>query len=449
MNISFVILGAVLILPGLGGSGVAAVLSTGTGDGTLSVVVDPGGNAPTALYDPLGARDVGDVMFESFLALGTPGGAFVPLDAAASGVVTEDAGLPDQTVSTFMLGGLSATLQQIVRPIGGASGPAGAVLEQNLLLVNTGSSTAIFSLRRYADPDLMFDGSLLDGGGRGVGADPQLLHVLEADEMGSDPAQAATLVGITARGGTDPATGAWAVGAFDALKTTVLTGGTLAGSVAGDTSKDGQTDTPYDVTLALQSDFVLAPGAGATWQTTTLFGAPLPQDPGASAGQALIADDLTIAAGGTTETWALDAAPAAGTQIYLEASGAEGYRFGVTGARFASFTAPSLFDVPDPDGYLLTVHGQSYQIAPGARLDFGDLGPVLPDRFELSGVNPQAPAAFVSAVTLDAEGSGVTLTQASLTPVPLPGSALLLGGALGIAGMAQRVRRGARGLRAV
>ena len=131
-----------------------------------------------------------------------------------------------------------------------------------------------FELVRYMDGDLLFDGSLVDGGGRLNLSGSEFLF--ETDAGGGSAST--TFLGIDATGGTIPSSNRFEVAAYPSLEEQILAGTALDGRIAGDNNGDGFVDTggEYDVTLGMVNQFSLAPGASAFYTTRTIFGSGTP-----------------------------------------------------------------------------------------------------------------------------------------------------------------------------
>ncbi|HEX2746410.1 MAG TPA: VPDSG-CTERM sorting domain-containing protein [Verrucomicrobiales bacterium] len=272
--------------------GAAFTLSTGAGDGGVTVGVDGygafgssiGANATDAIYNPVGGGTPAGTSFESgvairfgssgtrqFLTSGDIGGSGNLVNPTVTGTTTSGS-------STFSIGGLNFTLTQTITPLFVAAVQTGSILTQSYSITNPGNVAIPFELVRYLDGDLAFDGSIVDGGGRliaGSGAE-----VLFETDTAAGTASSTTFVGITAEGGTAPATGRFEVDSFSDLRSRILAGNALDDGIAGDSADADQfidVGNGYDVTLALNNIFSLGGGQSTTYTTSTIFGAGAPE----------------------------------------------------------------------------------------------------------------------------------------------------------------------------
>jgi hypothetical protein len=271
----------------------AYFLETGTGDASLSVGVDGfgafgssiGSDAANAMYDPVGAAGPSGTTYESAVAIRV--GDAGPRAFLTSGNMDNSGGLSNPTVtgdsttgtSSFTVGDLSFDLVQTVAPLlDNTATQTGSFLRQTYTIANTGTSTTDFELVRYIDGDLQFDGSIEDGGGR-LTSPSEILFETDAGGTGSTDT---TFVGITATGGTEPATNRFEIDSFAGVRSRIISGAALDDTVTGDGDADGFIDSgsEYDVTMALRNVYVLAPGESATFETKTLFGTGAPEDVG-------------------------------------------------------------------------------------------------------------------------------------------------------------------------
>ncbi|GIS60828.1 MAG: hypothetical protein CM1200mP2_30530 [Planctomycetaceae bacterium] len=150
-------------------------------------------------------------------------------------------------------------LTQTVTPMLDASGvQTGSLLTQTLRFTNTGTANVDFEFVRYIDGDLLFDGTLVDGGGRMfTSANDEVLF--ETDRGGSGSTDT-TFLGITGKHGTIPTTGRFELDAYSGLQNRIATGTALDDTVTGDNDGDQFVDSgqEYDITLALQNLYSLA-----------------------------------------------------------------------------------------------------------------------------------------------------------------------------------------------
>ena len=142
-----------------------------------------------------------------------------------------------------------------------------------------------------------------------------------------------------------------------------------------------------------------------------------------------------------------------GETIWIDPPVSVGFVYTVTGAEFATITAPSLLTVNDPDGYIIIVNGVETTLTAGAIFTFG----TGITEFTLLGIDPALmldpgdPLAFALGVSF-ANISQIIPITVGMTPitentdvVPLPsalllyGSGLLFGGAIAWRRRRQRV----------
>ena len=266
-------------------------LNTGSGDGSLTVGVDGYGafgsavgspESGPAIYDPIGSIRAASTTFQSGVAfrLGSSG----PRQFLTDGDIGGSGGLPGVAVtgsttsatSTFSFGGVSIQLLQAVAPMTDSRGArTGSILGQTYRVLNSGATPIDFEFIRYLDGDLLFDGSLVDGGGRITLSNSQFLFETDSGGTGTT---STTFVGIDASGGTIPTSARFEVNSFSGLEERIIAGTPLDDAVAGDNNGDGFIDAgaEYDVTLALRNVFNVAPGATAIYSTRTVFGSGTP-----------------------------------------------------------------------------------------------------------------------------------------------------------------------------
>jgi len=268
-------------------------LSTGIGDGSLTVGVDGYGSFGSAVggvetdiasYDPIGSLAAASTTFESGVAIRF--GSTGTRQFLTSGSIGSSGGLPSVSItgsgtiatSTFTLGGLSFELLQTVAPmVDDLGGRTGSILGQSYRVTNIGNTAIDFELIRYLDGDLFFDGTLVDGGGRIFLSGSEFLFETDAGGTG---ATNTTFVGIDTFGGTVPTTNRFEVDSFSGLESRIIDGTALDDLVARDGDRNGFVDvgSEYDVTLGLRNVFNLAPGASASYTTRTVFGSGTPGD---------------------------------------------------------------------------------------------------------------------------------------------------------------------------
>jgi len=297
-------------------------LSTGSGDGSLTVEVNAFGgfgnngstsNPGNATYDPLGPVGPASTTYESWLAFRIgPTGSRVSLNGAASAIT----GTPTSCTSTFTMGSLSFALVQTVAPTFLGSVQNGSVLTQTYTITNTGTSSIDFELVRYFDGDLFFDSTLTDGGGRLAGP-PETLFETDKGGTGST---STTFVGIQGLGGTIPTSNRYEA-AVATLRGRVLNGLALADTIHNDNDADGFVDAgkEYDVHLALRNVFTLNPGQTVVYTATTIFGSGLPSStlPGLNVVQSAGSTNVAEGGSGDSFTVSLNSAPTANVTVTL------------------------------------------------------------------------------------------------------------------------------------
>ncbi len=239
-----------------------------------------GTDATNAFYDPTGVGGVAGTVFESGVAIGFGG----PRTFLTSGDIGGSGGLANPAtagtllsgMSSFSFGGLEFVLTQTLTPLFTGLMQTGSVLTQSYVMTNSSPSTLAYDLVRYLDGDLLFDGSLIDGGGTLGAGTGQILFETDSATGAATPT---TFVGITGVGGVIPGTDRFEISSFSGLRALVLAGTPLGDFVSGDVAPvDGFIDagSGYDVTLALRNVFSLGAGATDTYTTTTIFGSGTP-----------------------------------------------------------------------------------------------------------------------------------------------------------------------------
>lgn len=269
-------------------------LTNAPGDGTVSVGVDGygaygssvGADSSNAIYTPVGGvPPTAGTTFESGVAIRF--GAAGPRSFLTSGLIGSTGGLASVAVvgstttgtSSFSVGGLSITLTQTLTPLFSGMAQTGSILTQTYAMTNSSGAPLSFEMIRYLDGDLLFNGTLLDGGGRipASGSNPEILF--ETDSA-TGSSTSTTFVGITGEGGTIPVSGRYEIDSFSGLVGRINSGIALDDTVSGD---GGDADEfidagpGYDVTLALRNLFDIADGASDTYTTTTFFGSGAPE----------------------------------------------------------------------------------------------------------------------------------------------------------------------------
>jgi len=450
----------------------AVQLSNGPGDGSVSVGVDAfgsfgssidGDGASDAIFDPVGSIAAAGTTFESAVAVSS-GGARTYLTSgflSGSSATAANAAFQSQSAtsatSSFSVGFLDFQLQQTLTEAFDADGMrTGSLLNQVYTIRNSADVANSFDVVRYIDGDLLFDGTLNDGGGRIFRSGSEILF--ETDSASGDD-ESTTFLGITANGGQIPTENRFELSSFSGLRSQIANGGPLDDAIQNDTDSDGFIDSPYDVTLALRNVFNLAAGETAQYTTQTLFGNAVPPAPGSSEALPLLPSDIDPDGAFQFTLDADDITP--GQTIFIDPDIAVGYTYSVVGAEFESVTAPTFAAVGDPDGYmvLFTIGATDFTefLAAGDTLDFLAFGgPVT--TFTLLGIDPALlldptdTMAFVTGIALTnvLSGTTVTITQAPIVettdaPVPLPASALLMAPVFGVIGsLGWRRRRRAR-----
>jgi Calx-beta domain/Domain of unknown function (DUF4114) len=287
-----------------------AQLRTATGDGGLDVNVGNTGAFSGAAYDPIGAINASSTTFESNVAfrIGETGTRQFISDVATN-ITLSATSDPNSTTSSFLVSGLKFQLVQSVSDLLKNGSRTGSGLTQTYQITNPTSAAISFELVRYFDGDLYFDGTLADRGGRIArnGRD-----ILFETDSGDNPSAPTTFVGITAKGGTPLTSNRFEIGQYSALRSRILAGNPLSGTILGDTNGDSFIDSaPYDVTPAYRNVFVLAPGATTTYITETLFGSGVPSQVSLPETITVVASDATaFENNGDTATFTLTRANA-------------------------------------------------------------------------------------------------------------------------------------------
>jgi len=266
------------------------VLTTGSGEGTLTVGVDGygafggfvGDAGSNAVFEPVGSP-AGDTTVQSGIAIRTinqdnevvttflaSGDIFGTGNLLPNPAVS---GTPTMGTSSFSHLGLNFELLQIVTLTA-----SGTTLTQTYTITNPQGSPAIdFSLIRYIDGDLQFVNlDVIDGGGRLVLDGTEILF--ETDETGTS-SEDNSFVGITSEGGTEPATNRFEINSFPNLGSGINAGNSLGDLIFNDIDADQFIDgTGYDVSLALRNEFSLVGGESVVYVTKTVFGSGAPED---------------------------------------------------------------------------------------------------------------------------------------------------------------------------
>ena len=275
-------------------------LTTGTGEGTLTVGVDGygvfggliiGPDSANAVFQPVGssaeettvhsgvairAINQNNVATTTFLSSGNIlGSGLLPtLTVIGTSTTATSSFTFDPEINSGF--DLKFDLLQTVALTG-----TGTTLTQTYTITNpTGNPEKEFSLIRYFDGDLLYANSnLIDGGGRFVLDGTEILF--ETDETGTS-SEDNSFVGITAEGGTDTADrfeisqfasiGAKIVANVEPALDNMVSGG--IGPIDNRFIGGGG----YDVTLGLRNEFSLSEGETAVYVTKTVFGSGAPED---------------------------------------------------------------------------------------------------------------------------------------------------------------------------
>src|SRR5688572_20066852 len=213
-----------------------------------------------------------------------PGAGFN--NASSNPVVTV---VGNTATSSFAHAGLSFNVTQTIEPTFSGTSRLGSRLNQQYAITNTTAAALSFEIIRYVDGDLFFQSNQeQDGGGRlQVGAQEALFETSDA----ASTAEEVTFFGIAASGGAAPLTGRFEIspwgrssasGDETTQPTNIIQGRALRDAVQGDGADEDEfidLDNGYDVTLALRTNFDLAPGASATYTTATTWGNGLVPEP--------------------------------------------------------------------------------------------------------------------------------------------------------------------------
>jgi hypothetical protein len=246
-------------------------LTTGTGDGQVTVTVDSRGFFQTALYNPVGTGGAADAVASSytFFRAGGTGAATLLLEDGA--FLTTSA---TSATSVFTLDSFTITLTQTVSNLLDANNvQTGSRLTQAYTILNNGAATTL-DLARYIDGDLIFQSGRFtdDGGGRIAGPNGSTLFETDLATGANDQA---SFVGIDVAGGTNER---FEIDEYAGLSNRLGAGTALRNTITGDANVDGFIDAGpgYDVALALSRNFTVGTGQSVTFTTGTIFGTGTP-----------------------------------------------------------------------------------------------------------------------------------------------------------------------------
>ena len=277
--------------------GASHQLTNGTADATVDIsVVDAFGEFRNADYNPVGPMPAADTTFDSAVYFRSgPTGTRLELSNAGSGESTIR-GLPTEANSTFNVGNLAFTLTQLLEPLMDPMGVMnGTLLTQSYRITNTGGAQEDFDLVRYMDGDLLFDGSLIDGGGFFLLPNGDLI-LFETDAGGTAMTDT-TFLGLTGFGGTTPMADRFSV--ESCCSTFVSNGVPLSDAVMNDGDGDGFIDVgqEFDVALGIRNVYSLMPGDSDIFTTHTLFGSGSPGSAVTNAAPIAVDDTSAILVG--------------------------------------------------------------------------------------------------------------------------------------------------------
>jgi len=249
----------------------ATTLTTGTGDGQVTITVDSRGYFSDALYNPVGSGGTADAVSSSFIlfrAGGTGGATALTGDAPFVNATATSA------TSLFTFGDFTITLTQTLSNLLDAGGAqTGSRLTQAYTVLNNGAATTL-DLTRYIDGDLVFQSGRFtdDGGGRIAGPNGSTLFETDLATGANDQA---SFVGIDAAGGTNER---FDIDQYTSLYSRIVVGTALRNAITGDANGDGFIDAGpgYDVGLALSRNFTVGTGESVTFTTGTIFGTGTP-----------------------------------------------------------------------------------------------------------------------------------------------------------------------------
>jgi Ca2+-binding RTX toxin-like protein len=255
-------------------------LTNGTAETNVDIQsIGPAGDFRTALYNPVGAQPSADTTFDSEIYFRTATiGARQTLQSQASNVSTIRS-TGTEANSSFSIGNLTFTLTQLLEPLfDDMSTLVGTLFTQTYRITNSGTVVENFDLVRYMDGDLLFDGTLIDGGGFLTTTNNEL--ILFETDAGGNQSSDTTFLGVTGIGGTEPATDRFSV---ESCCVTFAQDGTpLSDAVMNNNDGDDFVDIglEFDVSLAMRNVFSIPVGGMTTYSTHTIFGSGAPDSTG-------------------------------------------------------------------------------------------------------------------------------------------------------------------------
>src|SRR5688572_3373846 len=188
--------------------------------------------------------------------------------AADARVVSES---PTQLVTRWSASGFLIELTQTVTP----SGQSGSVLTQTYRLTNVAGEQLPLRVVRHLDGDLLFDGTLTDGGA--ATSDGSSLYEFDSSD---DPAEPSTYVGIAGALDGRSVPDRWTIQQYDFrddIQAAMSIPEQLDGVIFQDFDGDRVVDAPYDVTLSQQWDGIMPTGGQTAFTTVTRFGQLAPE----------------------------------------------------------------------------------------------------------------------------------------------------------------------------
>ncbi|MBW4647958.1 MAG: hypothetical protein KME06_04550 [Kastovskya adunca ATA6-11-RM4] len=283
----------------------AAILSNQPGAGTVTVGVDAfgsfgaflGGDGTSDAFYTTVDGDTARTVAQSGIIVRRQGedpifltsGSFFDIQGGENPLFLDTAS--DDATSTFRLGDLSFNLrQELTAQLDDGNNQIGSVLTQTYLITNTSTTAIDFDLFRVLDANVLFSGRFNDDGGGRVSV-PKLGDLVFATDTISEDGTIDPIkfVGITATGGTIPATGRFEV---DFVNNILLgsiqpIGGRLRDGVVYDAGFSGNNndilelsdlpvpDIDTNLSSVLDNVFSLNVGETNTYTTRTFFGRPL------------------------------------------------------------------------------------------------------------------------------------------------------------------------------